>query len=760
MNIRITYNSYTYKIEIETDDKSFNNEECGKQCKQIIKENEKNRIEVWFESFLIKFGEDFNHPDLNIAFTSVQYECNKIEEIVSKTILNKSWNVSLELINIEDKNVLGELHELINSIVKEKEDILYGQLQDKQVFSQIEDIEKGEVSIVVIAPMSAGKSTLINALIGSDLLPSQNKATTATICKIKDIDGKEGFDAVIKNGKGEILESQEDIDAAYIEDYNDKGNNEDIEIFIEGDIKNINSSDLKLVLVDTPGPNNSQNSRHQEVTLNYIKDKNNNPLILYILNATQLRTNDDKTVLREISEFIKQNGSKAKERIVFVLNKIDELDPEKNPKSETLEKVIEDCKSYLVNDFEIESPKIFPISAQFAKLTLKEESILGRKEKADLINFKNTILPDSDSNYEGVDTIKFAAILEKQKKVLYRESAHDLYKASLHYSGLTALQIYINDYVNNTHKIKIANGLINAIKPALDNVVIEHKKAYLSSEEEIKKCSEDLEKITPFLSEEFGEEKKRLGDKINSIPNDNKELNNLQESTKKKFDKILFQLSGRQVKKHEAVILLEEAKKTANVIGIVISTTIKSENEKSFKDVKDEIQNMIELTFKQLVTDAKLSDQNTDMLKNHIQININSTVDKSIFIKKDIEKKIVSDSSWYNPFSWGKTKTIDVFVNVEYVNLKDIYNLEFSPKISLVLNEIENVRVSFAKSIKKMKSEGISKIEEIENILKGKIVQEQNIRTQIELSGSVKAEKQKDLEKMVTYQEEIEKIIK
>ena len=345
--------------------------------------------------------------------------------------------------------------------------------------------------------------------------------------------------------------------------------------------------------------------------------------------------------------------------------------------------------------------------------------------------------------------------------MLYSESMNDPYKASLHYSGLTALQIYINDYVNNTHKIKIANALINAIKPALDNVIIEHKKAYLSSEEEIKKCSEDLEKITPFLSKEFEDEKKRLGDKINSIPTQNPVLNKLEESVKKEFNKILLKLSGTQVKKEEAVNLLEEAKKTANGIGISISSTIKNEIETSFKVVKDEIQNMIELTFKQLVTDAKLSDQNTDMLKNHIQISINSSVDKSIFIKKEIiGKKIESDSKWYNPFSWGNTKIIDILGNVEYVDLKDIYNREFSPKISEALKEIENVRVSFAKNIQKMKLEGISKIEEIENNLKEKIVQEQNIRTQIELSESVKAEKQKELEKMVTYQKEIEKIIK
>lgn len=42
--------------------------------------------------------------------------------------------------------------------------------------------------IVVVAPMSSGKSTLINAIIGRDMLPAVNQATTAVITEIKDND--------------------------------------------------------------------------------------------------------------------------------------------------------------------------------------------------------------------------------------------------------------------------------------------------------------------------------------------------------------------------------------------------------------------------------------------------------------------------------------------------------------------------------------------------------------------------------------------
>lgn len=43
-------------------------------------------------------------------------------------------------------------------------------------------------SVAVVATMSAGKSTLLNAMMCTDLLPSRNEACTATVFKIEDDD--------------------------------------------------------------------------------------------------------------------------------------------------------------------------------------------------------------------------------------------------------------------------------------------------------------------------------------------------------------------------------------------------------------------------------------------------------------------------------------------------------------------------------------------------------------------------------------------
>ena len=55
---------------------------------------------------------------------------------------------------------------------------------------------------LVVSTMSSGKSTLINAIVGSELLPSMNRAYTARAVAILDNDMKSNFEvhAVDNNG--------------------------------------------------------------------------------------------------------------------------------------------------------------------------------------------------------------------------------------------------------------------------------------------------------------------------------------------------------------------------------------------------------------------------------------------------------------------------------------------------------------------------------------------------------------------------------
>src|SRR5699024_2522439 len=71
--------------------------------------------------------------------------------------------------------------------------------------------------------------------------------------------------------------------------------NEDDKVYrisAQGNVPFLDSRSTALMLVDTPGPNNARNQAHKNTTYRAINNDSNN-LILYVLNGTQLSTNDD-----------------------------------------------------------------------------------------------------------------------------------------------------------------------------------------------------------------------------------------------------------------------------------------------------------------------------------------------------------------------------------------------------------------------------------------------------------------------------------
>lgn len=212
---------------------------------------------------------------------------------------------------------------------------------------------------LVVSTMSSGKSTLINALVGTDLLPSMNRACTAKAVAILDNDWKDEFvvHAVDKDGKYSIInEATKEL----IEKYN-QANDAD-EILIEGEIQGIKNSKKSLLLIDTPGINNAMDQSHESVTKSVLSEFKEG-LILYVINAQQIGTNDDSDFLFTVASIIDKNPEFD---IVFALNKMDSIDKSKEEPYD----VVENCRKYIESKG-ISEPRIIPISAQAALLFKK-----------------------------------------------------------------------------------------------------------------------------------------------------------------------------------------------------------------------------------------------------------------------------------------------------------------------------------------------------------------------------------------------------
>ena len=157
-------------------------------------------------------------------------------------------------------------------------------------------------------------------------------------------------------------------------------------ISAEGNIPFLDARDTALKLVDTPGPNNAQNQAHKNTTYRAIKI-DIRIVILYVLNATQLSTNDDARLLHYVADQIRKGGKQMRDRFLFVINKMDQY----NPENENIENTMIAAKRYLAA-YGIEDPQLFPCSA-FTALNL--ETNLKGIDIEQLTRAEKKMLPQS-----------------------------------------------------------------------------------------------------------------------------------------------------------------------------------------------------------------------------------------------------------------------------------------------------------------------------------------------------------------------------
>lgn len=205
---------------------------------------------------------------------------------------------------------------------------------------------------LVVSTMSSGKSTLINSLVGTELLPSMNRACTAKAVAVLDNDWKAQFEIHLVNEKGEYVHIKE-ATKRIISDFNKSDTIS--EMIIEGEIKGIKNSKKSLLLIDTPGINNSMDRSHETVTRKVL-DEFPEGLIIYLINAQQIGTYDDSGFMSMIAKKLKANEGFS---ILFVINKMDLIDP----LNEDPDELMDNCRKYIIKNG-IVDPTLIPVSAE------------------------------------------------------------------------------------------------------------------------------------------------------------------------------------------------------------------------------------------------------------------------------------------------------------------------------------------------------------------------------------------------------------
>jgi hypothetical protein len=252
--------------------------------------------------------------------------------------------------------------------------------------------------VAVIAPMKAGKSTFLNAVIGADILAHESDSCTVCETHVRHIDSDktprliesqgskrqpiifEGDDAEIKQ---HFLSRTREIRAS--------GNSDNSFRFeIEHPIEAVGSMDLlkNFTLIDIPGPDewksgDFDSTSLKETAIRVLHDCN---VILFILDYTRWQNETTQRFFDELKENREEFLKQCEGRVYFILNKIDmrrRTDPEIHLLLENVKKKI--------SSFGFVDPIVYPVSSRKALLAK-----LIRDEKAtedDILSFEDEFLP-------------------------------------------------------------------------------------------------------------------------------------------------------------------------------------------------------------------------------------------------------------------------------------------------------------------------------------------------------------------------------
>jgi len=572
------------------------------------------------------------------------------------------------------------------------------------------NLENQEYKIAVVANMSAGKSTFINALFGREVLPAFNHAITDSATYIyskPDIDKKAIIYFNDGKDKVEIEENLEDEIKQYAqkdeECKDDKHHNvKKIELFYPfKKLQTSSSEDFSITFIDTPGPNSTgegYKQKHKDQTRSVLRDVD---LALFMFDYGQLDANlssEEQGLWHTIKE---RHAAKNKNfDVYFLLNKIDEAMDDNFKDIKTNKEALENCflhEQKAICKLEkaacshgINKPKIYPISSKFQLLHRHDELWDSPLEP-----FKN----------------KFKELFKNDE---WEERFID-------YLGITKLEDAINQYINEEVKDKILinvnsqiQEIFNSEKSSLETRLQTLMKPKNEAEENLKKATEFLENEAQNMQSEMNRESNKLKakyiEKIEEVIDNSIEKNltsNIDDMSKiaiayvqaialgdndrlakKKAqankEKINLEDDEVKIEIGEEINVDEVMKKMHEYLNMLMQDNknnyldMQSEikevyfefergSTKLFKEYKEDLDSKLEKALDIKIEAIKI--ENIDL---NAQIDIDIKIPKSslAYDFKSAQYKDVSISTWYDPWTWGDTESVKISDEKHYFVIK------------------------------------------------------------------------------------------
>jgi hypothetical protein len=567
---------------------------------------------------------------------------------------NISFKDSLELCQ-------HDINDLINNLKSSKI------FQDKidSLDNIYDELNNKEFKIAVVANMSSGKSTFVNALFGEEILPSFNEATTdcptyihsgskqTNILKVNFDDIKEPV-TVTENITDEIKHyARKDIDT--IEDK--YRNVRDIHLYY--DFKNLKKSEdlnFEFTFIDTAGPNNLGDfaTKHQNFTKDIIE--NEADFVIFLFDYGQLDASLDSDELGLWGLLKSRRDKDPYFGVMFVINKIDMAMSDNETDKKDIgfyeQKAIEKLTDVAQNRHGFKNPMVCGVASLYALLHRSDRN--SKRFKKILFDFQNSSNPS---------------------------------KALLEYSQINKIEKIILNFINksiNSILIKKAKGSILELVNSIYSQILEEENAIFKKKVQLQK---EIDKIEVFRNSKLDDNINIIKEKMDTIFNqtlDSKRANLeslFEEHLNSNLDEVFDQGIENSLKKISNSVRFNPKLKnfnftyTSDINPIKVKKRLLSNLNQISKTKKD-------------VFIGKLNELKLDKEANFIQ-EINN-------IYQDESKKLLEKLKFDTDFSDKLQEQFDFFENLDFIDL-DRLSISSDFIHTMTIREVKHIKTKIKK---------------------------------------------------------------
>jgi Fe2+ transport system protein B len=214
---------------------------------------------------------------------------------------------------------------------------------------------------------------------------AKNESCTAKIHYIQNKAFEDGFDYEF-DGFINLNASEDDL-------MQDAEENESTNIGVGTHFNSYYLDQKRLCFIDTPGVNSALDREHRVIT-NSVFTMEKFDRVVYVINAQNAGSNDDFTHLRFVEDKV------DKDKVVFVLNKLDKFRAEDDSIEESIANIKKDLR-----DFGYKEPVICPVSAYAGELAKKVlfDFELNEYEKSDFDLLSRKLQSEDYNLYQYYD---------------------------------------------------------------------------------------------------------------------------------------------------------------------------------------------------------------------------------------------------------------------------------------------------------------------------------------------------------------------